>query len=381
MSPKNLDLIVLGTGTAASTVAMRCRSAGWSVAIVDSRPYGGTCVLRGCDPKKVLVGSAEALDWVDRLKGKGVRAEARRIDWPELMRFKRSFTESVPPQREKGFKDAGIDTFHGRARFVGPTRVRVGDTTLNGRYVVIATGAAPVDLRVPGGDLLTTSEQFLDLDQLPARILFVGGGYISFELAHIAARVGARVAILHRGRRPLALFDPDLVDLLVARTRGLGIDVRLETEVTAIERAETGFAVHTRRAGREERLDTDLVVHGAGRVPEIDDLALDDAGVEHDRGGVKVNRYLQSVSNAQVYAAGDAASSGPPLTPVAGYDGRIVAENLLEGNHRATDYSVVPSVVFTVPPLAAIGLREAEAREQGLEVVTKYQQTSGWYSA
>jgi glutathione reductase (NADPH) len=380
-SSKNLDLVVLGTGTAASTVAMRCRRAGWSAAIVDSRPYGGTCVLRGCDPKKVLVGNAEAIDWVDRLKGRGLRAEALRIDWPELMRFKRSFTDSVPAQREKGFEDAGVDTFHGRARFVGPMNVQIGDVTLNARYVVVATGAAPVDLGIPGGERLTTSEQFLELDELPRRILFVGGGYISFEFAHVAARAGAQVTILHRGPRPLVHFDPDLVDLLVERTRALGIDVHLETRVTAIERAETGFVVRTQRDGREERLDTDLVVHGAGRVPEIDDLALDVAGVDHDRRGVKVNQYLQSVSNAQVYAAGDAASSGPPLTPVAGYDAGIVAENLLEGNHRTGDYSVVPSVVFTVPPLAAVGLGEAEARERGLEVVTKHQQTSGWYSS
>ncbi|MPY91258.1 MAG: NAD(P)/FAD-dependent oxidoreductase [Luteitalea sp.] len=360
---------------------MRCRSAGWTVAIVDSRAFGGTCVLRGCDPKKVLVGNAEAIDWVDRLKGKGIRADALRVDWPELMRFKRSFTDPVPKQREEGFKEAGIDTFHGRARFVGSTAVQIGDTRLDARYVVIATGAMPVHLGIPGAELLTTSEQFLELDALPSRILFVGGGYISFELAHIAARAGAHVTILHRGRRPLLHFDPDLVDVLVERTRALGIDVRLEAEIATVERAATGFIVQTRHAARDGRFEADLVVHGAGRVPEIDDLDLVAADVDRDRRGVTVNEYLQSVSNAKVYAAGDAASSGPPLTPVAGYHGRIVADNLLEGNRRTADHSVVPSVVFTVPPLAAAGLGEAEARERGLEFVTNHQQTSGWYSS
>src|SRR5450631_2197477 len=139
---KNFDVIVIGTGSAASAVAAPCRKKGWQVAIVDSRPFGGTCALRGCDPKKVLVGAAELIDWTRRMKGKGIQAEKLRIDWPELMRFKRSFTEPVPKRREDGFAKAGIAAFHGRARFVGPTTVQVGEETLEGRFVVIAAGMA-----------------------------------------------------------------------------------------------------------------------------------------------------------------------------------------------------------------------------------------------
>lgn len=115
---RQFDLIVIGTGTAASTVASQCRSAGWQVAIIDSRPFGGTCALRGCDPKKVLVGAAELKDWISRMRGRGVEAEGARMDWAELMRFKRTFTEPVPQSREQDFVQAGIETFHGRARFV-----------------------------------------------------------------------------------------------------------------------------------------------------------------------------------------------------------------------------------------------------------------------
>ena len=127
---KKFDLVAIGTGAAASAVASRCRSAGWQVAIVDSRPFGGTCALRGCDPKKVLVGAAEVIDWGRRMEGKGVQAQQLRIDWRELMRFKRSFTEPVPKQREEGFAKAGIAAFHGRARFVGPSTVQVGEEVL-----------------------------------------------------------------------------------------------------------------------------------------------------------------------------------------------------------------------------------------------------------
>ena len=179
---QKFDVIVIGTGSAASAVASRSRKAGWQVAIVDSRPYGGTCALRGCDPKKVLVGAAESVDWIHRMKGKGIQAAKLQIDWPELMRFKRSFTEPVPKRREEEFAKAGIAAFQGRARFTGPTTVRVGEETLVGRYAVIATGQCPADLEIPGAEHLTTSDRFLDLDELPKRILFIGGGYIAFEL-------------------------------------------------------------------------------------------------------------------------------------------------------------------------------------------------------
>jgi len=171
---RKFDLIAIGTGSAASAVASRCRGAGWQVAIIDSRPFGGTCALRGCDPKKVLVGAAEVIDWARRMQGKGVEAEQLHIEWQQLMQFKRSFTEPVPKQREEGLAKAGIEAFHGRARFVGPSTIQVGDDVLEGRYVVIATGQKPADLKIAGAEHLTTSEQFLELDQLPPHILFIG---------------------------------------------------------------------------------------------------------------------------------------------------------------------------------------------------------------
>src|SRR5258708_21934352 len=181
---KNFDLVAIGTGAAASAVASRCRSAGWQVAIVDSRPFGGTCALRGCDPKKVLVGAAEVIDWGRRMEGKGVQAQQLRIDWPKLMRFKRSFTEPVPKHQEEEFAKAGIAAFHGRARFVGLSTVQVGEEVLEGRYVVIATGQRPADLKIPGEKHLTTSDQFLELGELPKRILCIGVGCISYHFCH-----------------------------------------------------------------------------------------------------------------------------------------------------------------------------------------------------
>ncbi len=379
---KKFDLVAIGTGSAASAVASRCRLAGWQVAIVDSRPFGGTCALRGCDPKKVLVGAAEVTDWARRMEGKGVQAQQLRIDWRELMRFKRSFTEPVPKQREEGFAKAGIAAFHGRARFVGPSTVQVGEEVLEGRYVVIAAGQRPADLKIPGEKHLTTSDQFLELDELPKRILFIGGGYIAFEFAHVAARAGSQVAIVHRGARPLPRFDPYLVDALVERTRELGVDIQLGSEAEGIEKGSGHLIVRTSTSGQKRTLEADMVVHAAGRVPEIDDLNLNATGVEWGERGVKVNDFLQSVSNPAVYAAGDAAASGgPPLTPVAAYEGMIVAANLLKGNHQKPNYLGIPTVVFAIPPLASVGLGEREAREQGLKFKLKKEMTSSWYSS
>ncbi len=379
---RKFDLIAIGTGSAASAVASRCRGAGWQVAIIDSRPFGGTCALRGCDPKKVLVGAAEVTDWARRMEGKGVEAGQLNIDWQQLIQFKRSFTEPVPKQREEGLAKAGIEAFHGRARFLGPSTIQVGDDVLEGRYVVIATGQKPADLKIAGAEHLTTSEQFLELDQLPPHILFIGGGYIAFEFAHVALRAGSHVTIVHRGARPLPLFDPDLVDQLVKRTRELGGDVQLATEAVGIEKSSGRLIVHASASGEQRTFEADLVVHAAGREPEIDDLNLDAAGVEWDKRGVTVNDFLQSVSNPAVYAAGDAAASGgPPLTPVAAYEGMIVAANLLKGNHQKPTYLGIPTVVFTIPSLAAVGLSELQAREQGLKFRVKTEMTSGWYTS
>jgi len=252
-----------------------------------------------------------------------------------------------------------------RSRFVGPTTLQVGEETLKGRFVVIAAGMVPADLKIPGTGYLTTSDQFLELNELPRRIVFIGGGYIAFEFAHVAARAGSQVTVLHRGPRPLALFDPDLVDQLVERTRELGIDVHLGTEAIGIEKSFAQLIVRAVASGETGTFQAEMVVHAAGRVPEINDLNLDVAGIEWDKRGVRVNEFLQSVSIPSVYAAGDAAASGgPPLAPVASYEGQIVATNLLNGNRETPNYLGIPSVVFTIPQLAAVGLSESEASEQ-----------------
>jgi glutathione reductase (NADPH) len=311
---------------------------------------------------------------------KGVPAANLTLDWPALMRFKRSLVDPTPARVEETWAKMGIEQFHGRARFVGATTLAVKDDRLIGRRVLIAAGAMPAPLRFPGAERLATSEDFLNLDRMPARVVFIGGGYISFEFAHVAARAGVEVTIVHRGARPLEGFDPDLVALLVRRSRELGIRVELETDVLGVEATAAGVAVRGRRAGVERRFEAELAVHGAGRIPEIDDLDLDAAGIAREKQGVTVNDYLQSVSNPAVYAGGDAAAIGPKLTPKADHDAIVLTANLLEGNRRTVNYDGIASAVFTIPPLASTGMLESAARSAGIEFRTNWQETSGWFN-
>src|SRR5258708_39529931 len=176
---KKFDLIAIGTGAAASGAAFKCRAAGWSVAIIDSRPYGGTCELRGCDPKKVLVGAGALIDALRRMNGKGLKSEETRIDWGELMRFKRTFTDPVPQRREQGFQKAGIATFHGVARFTKTGSIGVGSDVMEAPYVFSHTGAKSTPLENPGQQYPTTCKQFRELNALPGRNLFISRGYNS----------------------------------------------------------------------------------------------------------------------------------------------------------------------------------------------------------
>lgn len=448
------DLVIIGTGVAASTVAYECSTSGLKIAIIDSRPFGGTCALRGCDPKKVLIAAEEAIDWKIRMKGKGIDSNKTsrynnnnndyifNINWSDLITFKKTFTDPVSKHSEEGFLKSGIDTYHGLVQFVDKNKIKIKNKNIKkenddndndfevieGRYFVIASGSKPRPLNIEGEQLITTSDQFLELTTLPKNIIFIGGGYISFEFAFVAAHVGSKVTILHRSDKPLDKFDPDLVTKLIEKSKYMGVDILLGKEVIKVEERNnnnksssnklivyynsrspssssasslqtTNNDQHTTTTIQFEpkkninTIEADMVIHGAGRIPQIDELNLESADIEYDnKNGIKVNEYLQSISNPNVYAAGDATLNlgGPPLTPIGIYEGRIVGYNLLNDYNKnittndkkkKPDYKGVPSVVFTVPPIASVGISEQEAKEKGLQFKILHQDTSNWFSS
>jgi glutathione reductase (NADPH) len=380
MMAKQYDLVIIGTGTASTVAALRARDAGWSVAVIDFRPFGGTCALRGCDPKKVLVGAAMVVDDARRLGSKGIAGDTR-IGWQELMAFKRSFTAPVTEHKERLYAEKDIAAFHGRARFTGNNTLDVEGEALEARFILIASGAEAVKLGIPGEEHLLGSEAMLELDTLPEHLVIVGGGYIAAEFSHVAARAGTKVTILHRGVRMLEKFAPELVGWLMAAFRDAGIEVHTDTAVESVEQHGAGYRVAATRKGERIVFEADLVLHAAGRRPDFKALHVEAAGIVLEHGKLQLNEYLQSVSNPAVYAAGDAAQKGPPLTPVSTLDAKVASDNILHGNHRRADYHAVPSVAFTIPPIASVGLDADAATEKQLRFQTHCRNAQDWYTA
>jgi len=378
---RKYDVFVIGSGMAGMTIANKCASKGLSVGITDELSYGGTCALRGCDPKKVIIGATEVRDFAKRLKGKGIDTVPN-INWNDIMAFKRSFVDEMPKKIEKGYKKNGIETFHTSATFIDENTLRVGEDNIQADKVVIASGSKPKVLDFEGGQLAKTSTDFLNLKELPQSLLFIGGGYIAFEFAHIAARSGAEVTIVHRGKRPLENFDRDIVKHLVAATRNLGIKLVLETEVSRIESKDGHYITTGISDGKETTYKSTAVFNSAGRPPAIFDLELEKAGISFSKNGIEVNEYLQSPSNANIYAAGDAADSrGLPLTPIAVLEGHVVASNIIKGNRKKVNYPPMPSVVFTLPAMATVGLLEDEAKEKGYDINVNFEKVDNWFNA
>lgn len=376
----SFDLIVIGTGAGGASAARKCQKAGWTVAIIDERPFGGTCALRGCDMKKILMGAAEIVDWNTRMQGKGISSESK-IVWSELMAFKRSFIENYSENFEKGLVDAGMKTFHGTARFISDDEIEVNGEILKGSHILIATGARPMPLSIIGEEHILLSDYFLEMNTLPPDIVFVGGGMISMEFAHIAARAGSSVTIIERQGRPLMNFDPDHISLLMHKGSDIGIRFMGNAVIQSVEKAGGKFIVKGDGADGEFLVTCDLVVHGAGRIPNIDQLNLEAGNVSYSRRGITVNEYLQSISNPKVYSAGDVSDTkGLPLTPIAGMEASIAAQNLLKGNLVTPDYRIMPSAVFTIPKIASVGLSEEKAREMGYECYVNSLDMSGWYT-
>lgn len=380
---KHYDLIVIGSGTSGGKVAAGCAKAGWKVAVIDKQPFGGTCAQRGCDPKKILVGAAEIMYRARMINGNGISDSGLKIDWNELIKFKRSFTEPVPKNTLKKYSGLGIEAYSGTARFIENMIIRVNDETLRAKKILIAAGLKPAELNVKGKEFLKTSTDFLELDELPANVLLIGGGYISMEFASISAAAGSSVQIIEALGKPLMGFEPELVDLLVKQFNESKIKIDTNTKLTRVEKKDNKFIVYADSKGTEKVFETELVINSAGRVPDLDDLNLGAASIQTEKRGVSVNEYLQSVSNPGVYAAGDCAAGKEslPLTPVAGKMGSIVLNNLLNGNKTKADFRAIPTVVFTFPPLASVGLLEADAKKEKYKFKTNFQNSSEWYSS
>ncbi|WP_035259299.1 dihydrolipoyl dehydrogenase family protein [Desulfatirhabdium butyrativorans] len=374
------DVVIVGAGTAGQTAAYDLKAAGLNVAVVEKSPKpGGVCALSGCQSKKWFYEAAETIAKCRHLAGKGI-AEPPCGSWPQVLREKNQFTSAVPGNTVKGFQQAGIDYVEGEARFQDGNALVVDGKRHHAGFFIIAVGAKPMPLSFPGSDLLMTSDDWLEQADLPERIVFVGGGFIAFEFAHFAARLGppgCRPIILEAAERPLRPFDAEMVDLLLDASAEAGIEIHAGSQITGIRKVDRSFRVHT---GAGHVFEADQVVHGAGRVPAIDDLGLDSAGIAFNRAGIVVDEHMRT-SNAKVFAIGDCAAT-IQLARVADDEGHTAARAILselgKGQPTAIGYGAVPSVLFTCPQLGMVGKTEQGLLQEGVSYNKSFAKNLGW---
>ena len=374
------DVVVIGSGTSGQTAAFKLKENGLKVAVIEKsdRP-GGTCALAGCQPKKWFYEAAESIAKSRHLVGQGIVAAAEG-NWSQVLEQKRQFTSRIPKGTIQNLQEAGIEFIPATATFSDGKTLSVNGKRIQAKFFVVATGAKPMRLPITGIEHVITSDDFLELNMLPPSILFIGGGFISFEFAHFAARLGStnqRSVILEVSDRPLGAFDAEMVELLVAASKHEGIDVRTGTDIEVIEKHDEGFLVRTTQG---DSFETDLVVHGAGRAPDLDDLQLDAAGVEYSKRGITVDPTLRT-SNRRIFAVGDCAAT-IQLARVADIEAHVAAENILAelgpGRKATMDYRAVPAILFTYPQFAMVGQTEGALKEGGQTYHKSFAKNLSW---
>lgn len=369
------DVVIIGAGPGGFTAAYALNKGNKRVAIVEEDLWGGTCPNRGCDPKKIFVSGMEAVERINQLAGKGF-IPVNSIRWPELAAFKRTFTDSFSGSFRKKLQNRGIETIEGTAKFLNSKQIQAGKQVIEADAFIIATGQRPGIPDIEGKEFLKTSTDFLDLENLPPRITFLGAGYISFELASIANAAGSKVTIIHHNDRPLKGFDGDLVSDMVEAFKKKGIRFVFNTDIRKVSRRGGQLLL----TGSEYSETTDYIVCATDRIPNIEKLGLENAGVESGRRGIFVNEYLQT-SNPAIFACGDVVDKKQPkLTPVATFEGNYAAGKILDTSLAGISYPPVVSIVYGSPKLAEVGITVSEAKSAPEKYEIREIDMTGWFN-
>jgi glutathione reductase (NADPH) len=355
----DFDLFVIGGGSGGVRAARMAAMTGARVAIVEESRYGGTCVIRGCVPKKLFTYAAHYHEDFEDAAGFGWSVEGARFDWRRLKANKDTEIERLEGIYERLLNDAGVEVRRGRARLLNAHRVEVDGRVTSAETILIATGGHPVFPPGHGWEFAISSNEVFELDRLPERAVVYGGGYIAVEFAGIFNALGVQVTQIYRRAQILRGFDEDVRNCLAGEMVKKGIDLRVETTIDHIERTASGLIL---RLSDGEPLETDLVLAATGRRPNTENLGLAAAGVALDeRRAVQVDVYSRS-SQPNIYAVGDV-TDRIALTPVAIAEAMAFVDTVYRGNPRPMDHADVPSAVFGQPPVATVGLSEHEARE------------------
>jgi glutathione reductase (NADPH) len=352
------DLFVIGAGSGGVRASRIASSLGARVAVAEEYRVGGTCVIRGCVPKKLMVYASHFAEDFELARGFGWSVGETSFDWKSFIARKDAEIDRLNGLYIKTLEGAGVEIIDGRAVVTGPNSVRVGEREITAKTILVATGGWPHMPDVPGIEHAITSNEAFHLEEQPKHIVIVGGGYIAVEFAGIFRGMGSDVSLLYRSEQILRGFDDDLRERLNTEMRRKGIDVRTGTNITRIEKLARGVRL-TLTDG--STLDADAVMYATGRVPNTKGLGLESAGVEMGEGGaVKVDAYSKT-SVDSIYAVGDVTDRAA-LTPVAIKEGHAFALTVFGGTPMAAEHDAIPTAVFSQPPIGTVGLTEAEAK-------------------
>lgn len=367
----NLDLIVLGGGSAGLASALRAARHGARATLLDPGDIGGTCVHRGCVPKKALWFAAQLAQAQQRAVDYGFDSKPGALDWAAFRRLRDDYIDNIEKRYRQRLHEQDITVINQAGHFVSADTVELADgSRLRAPHVVIATGARPRELSVPGFELGMVSDDMFLIDALPRRIAIAGSGYVAVEFAGLLRALGAEVDLLVRDA-VLGSFDAALVETLMERMKAQGVRIIEDTEVTGVRREHQDLTLDSGNGGTYGPYDA--LLWAVGRVPNVEDLGLEQIGVETDKHGhVSVDQW-QDTNVAGVHAVGDVTAC-KALTPVASAAGRHLMDRLFGGNPKARlDYDNIPSVVFYEPPMGMVGLTEAQARKQHGDAVTVHE--------
>ncbi len=370
MNQEKYDLAVIGAGSGGIAAANRAAARhGARVVVSESGRLGGTCVNYGCVPKKLSWLAATTAETMRNAGGYGFQVPSFKHDFKALRDARDRYITYLNSRYAEVLENNGVKLIRGRARFVDAHTLVAGDQQIHAENILIATGAHTRPLRIPGGDLALDSNDFFKLDQRPQRVCLIGAGYIAVEFAGIFRALGSDVDIVLGGRRPLAHFDPFIGDELHQSLENDGIRC-LDAGAKAIERDDNGFTLHA-DDGKTERYDALFSV--IGRIPDTSDLNLAAIGIETEANGTIPVNHLFATGVPHIHAIGDVTGRAHALTPVAIAAGRRLADRLFNAaESRDIDPDMIPSVIFSHPPVATIGLTEATARERHGDAVTVF---------
>jgi glutathione reductase (NADPH) len=368
MSGFDCDLFVVGGGSGGVRAARMAAQRGARVMLAEAAALGGTCVNVGCIPKKLYSYAAHFADDFGDAAGFGWEVPPARFDWQRLKKNRAHEITRLNGVYEHLLRTAGVDLLRGWATLLDAHTVQVqtaGDAQRwRARHILLATGATPFVPDLPGREHVLTSDHMFDLEPFPQRLVVVGGGYIACEFASIFRGLGAEVTQVYRGEQVLRGFDDDVRSFLAQEMRKHGVDLRVRSDVQSVQRAGERLSV-TLAGG--EALAADAVLYATGRVPNVDGLGLEAAGVRQRPGGaVEVDEWFRT-SVPSIHAVGDL-TARLQLTPVALAEAMVVVDHLFGSGERGLDYALVPTAVFTHPNIGTVGLTEAQARERHGEV-------------